>query len=330
MTTFAPGDREAQPVNVCAIPGVTLGFSGVGRLVAITEDALADLAARISLTALGREAGVFLALPDISVPGASPRSRAATQEALGRQVLGRALEVHSVSWSEDRWRFFTGGSAGFALALAAARQELERRTFDVAVVGGVDSLLEPEHLRFLLAERRLKTADNPVGLLPGEAGALLVLRARARGGTGGRNPQVEFTAVHTAVEPRAWEPGAMPDGSALATCVLNVLGASPEQDVVFLCDLNGEQRRAWEWGSALVRLKSHVPSLGDSPAWVPATSFGDMGAAYGAVAACIALRAFERRYAPARRFVVVSQSDSGDRSAFSLAAGGLFRGGGPV
>ncbi|MBZ4420558.1 hypothetical protein [Myxococcus sp. RHSTA-1-4] len=330
VTTFSPGDSEAQPVNVCAIPGITLGFSGVGRLVAIAEDSLEDLGAKTSLTALGREAGIFLALPDFSAPEDAPRTRAATQEALGRQVLERALATHRVSWSEDRWRFFTGGSAGFALALVAARRELERRAFDVVVVGGIDSLVAPEHLRFLLAERRLKTADNPVGLLPGEAGALLVLRARAPGGAGGRSPQVEVTAVHTAVEPRSQGPGAMPDGGALATCVREVLGASPEQDAAFIWDLNGEQRRAWEWGSTLVRLKSHAPSLGDAPAWVPATGFGDVGAASGAVGACIAVRAFERRYAPARQLVVVSQSDSGERAAFALAVGAPSREGGPA
>ncbi|RKH16383.1 hypothetical protein D7Y13_25775 [Corallococcus praedator] len=328
VTTFVPGDSEAQPVNVCAIPGITLGFSGVGRLVAITEDALGDLGAKTSLADLGREAGVFLALPDFADPGVAPQVRVATQEALGRQVLGRALAGQGVSWPEDRWRFFTGGSAGFALALAAARQELVRRTFDVVVVGGVDSLVDPEHLRFLLAERRLKSADNPVGLLAGEAGALLVLRKHSSGGISGMTPRVELLAVHTSVEQRALGAGAMPDGGALATCVQEVLRACPDQDVAFICDLNGEQRRAWEWGSALVRLKSLVPSLGDSPAWVPATGFGDVGAAMGAVGACLAVRAFERRHAPAHQLVIASQSDSGERAAFVLTAAGAPHAGG--
>src|SRR5690242_7676124 len=45
------------------------------------------------------------------------------------------------------------------------------------------------------------------------------------------------------------------------------------------------------------------PSLDGKPAWVPATGFGDVGSlpAWGA---CLAVRAFQCRYAPARRICV--------------------------
>ncbi|MBZ4417484.1 hypothetical protein [Myxococcus sp. RHSTA-1-4] len=319
VATFAPGDREPQPVFVRELRGSTFGFSGVGRLVAITLEALEDLGTRVPLDTLGREAGVFLALP-----GFVDGSGVAATERLGRQVLGRALEALGVSWPEERWRFFGGGSAGFALALDAARQGMERGTFETCVVGGVDSRTEPGHLRYLLAERRLKTADNPVGLVPGEAGAFVVLRSRGPKSARGATPAVDISAVRLGHEPRHRGTDMRPDGVALSTCVQSVLGGQPsgKGDVLFVTDLNGEEVRAWEWGCALIRLRSDGVLKGDVPFWVPATGFGDVGAAAGAVGACIANHAFWRRYSPASRIVVVMQSDSGERAAFTVSSSG--------
>lgn len=322
IATFAPGDREPQPVTLCELPVSTFGFSGIGRLVAIAMEALEDLGTRISLGELGREAGVFLALPDFS-EGTSPREIAASTERLGRQVLGRALEALGVSWPEARWRFFTGGSAGFALALDAARRELERRALETCVVGALDSRTDPGHLQYLLGERRLKTADNPVGLRPGEAGALLVLRSRRAGRGAEATPSVDFTSIHVGQEPNAMGADRRPDGRVLFTCVQAVLGpaSSGRDGILFVCDLNGEERRAWEWGNVLVRLRgSGFQEVVDAPYWAPAEGFGDVGAAAGAVGACLAVRAFQRRYAPARRIIIVSQADSGERAAISLTA----------
>jgi 3-oxoacyl-[acyl-carrier-protein] synthase-1 len=318
VSTFARGDHEPQPVFIREPLGTTFGFSGVGRLVALAMEALEDLGTRVPLETLDREAGVFLALPDFS----NGVSREDATGRLGRQVLGRALAGLGLSWPQARWRFFNGGSAGFTLALEAARQELERRAFETCIVGGIDSLTEPEHLRYLLAEHRLKTADNPVGLVPGEAGALLVLRAREPRPASDNKPRVAITAVRLGHEPHHRGTDRRPDGRVLSTCVQEVLGTTRADgaEVLFITDLNGEEARAWEWGCALVQLRSEGVVTGRAPFWVPATGFGDVGAAAGAVGACIANHAFLRRYSPAHRLVVVSQSDSGERAAFVLSS----------
>ena len=97
-------------------------------------------------------------------------------------------------------------------------------------------------------------------------------------------------------------------------------GPAPKGEVLFITDLNGEEVRAWEWGCALLRLRSDGGVEGDAPFWVPATGFGDVGAAAGSVGAALARHAFLRRYSPARRIVVVSQSDSGERAAFAVSS----------
>jgi 3-oxoacyl-[acyl-carrier-protein] synthase-1 len=329
VTTFAPGDSAPQPVFVREVLTSTFGFSGEGRLVAIAMEALEDLRTQVPLESLGREAGVFLALPDFS-DGSGPEALAAAAGRLGRRVLGRALEALGVDWPEARWRFFSGGSAGFALALEAAHQALERRDFETCLVGGVDSLVEPEHLRYLLEERRLKTADNPVGLIPGEAGALLLLRSGRNSGEPETAFGVDLSSVQLGREPHSRSSNRRPDGVVLSAVMRAALGSgpAPEGEVLFIADLNGEEVRAWEWGCALMRLKSDGTPGGDASYWVPAVGFGDVGAAAGAVGAVLARHAFLRRYSPARRIVVVSQSDSGERSAFIVSSSSSPRAGG--
>ena len=91
---------------------------------------------------------------------------------------------------------------------------------------------------------------------------------------------------------------------------------------LLLGDLNGLERRAGDWGHALVRLRSAV-DLGHLPLWLPALSFGETGAASGALAVCLAARAFERGYAPGGHALVWLASENGARGAITLTAPAL-------
>src|SRR6267143_2138395 len=70
---------------------------------------------------------------------------------------------------EARTRVYADGHAAGAGACREALADLKRGAVERAVVCGVDSLIEPETLRFFLAKRRLKTGDQPDGFAPGEA-----------------------------------------------------------------------------------------------------------------------------------------------------------------
>jgi 3-oxoacyl-[acyl-carrier-protein] synthase-1 len=84
-----------------------------------------------------------------------------------------------------------------------------------------------------------------------------------------------------------------------------------------ISDLNGEPYRAIDWGNALVR---RIRALAEPVLWCPALWFGDTGAASGAVALCLAARAFERSYAPAPWSLVLSSADGPDRAAVIVTA----------
>ncbi|HSP79208.1 MAG TPA: hypothetical protein VLQ93_11805, partial [Myxococcaceae bacterium] len=127
MDFAAPGEEEARPLTIHALPVATFGFSGVGRLVALACEVLKDLWGQVDLEALGPETGLFLGLADpwareweVGAPGATEAQRL---EALGARVVEQSLQNLGLSWKGPR-RFFGGGHAAFAQALGAARMEL--------------------------------------------------------------------------------------------------------------------------------------------------------------------------------------------------------------
>jgi 3-oxoacyl-[acyl-carrier-protein] synthase-1 len=194
---------------------------------------------------------------------------------------------------------------------------LDGGSVDRCIVGAVDSRA---NTRFLPAAARLgqlRTGDNPAGLIPGEAGAFFVLERLPDARRAGRPILAQIGKPVATREPVGLiDPERQPTGAGLAHVIRTALAASKAGFAVG--DLNGSTRRAVEWGMARVRLASeHVVEL---PTWLPAMSFGDTGAASGAVGACLAARAFARGYAPARAALVWSSSESGLKSAFTISA----------
>lgn len=321
---FHPGDEEPQPVMVMALPAATFGFSGAGRLTAIAGEVLRDLGSRADLARLGRDAPFFLALPDPRERGiddlAADEDPARRVDALGGRVLAQCLRNLDLQWRGPQ-RFFGGGHAGFTAALGAAMQELARGAARACVVAGIDSLVEDPTLEMLLDQGRLKTGDNPVGFTPGEAGAALVLTSDAAAAPGAEPTPVFLRAVESGHEPNHRGMEALPDGRALGRCGIAALGGRAQGDVPFvIADHNGEAYRAAEWGAAQMHLRAHDEAWKDLIAWFPAAGFGDVGAASGAVAACVAVRSMQHGYAPSRACLILCSADQGERGAILLRA----------
>jgi 3-oxoacyl-[acyl-carrier-protein] synthase I len=324
----APGEEEPGPITICALPVATFGFSGVGRLVALACELLKDVWGQVDLEALGPETGFFLGLTEpwereweVGEPDATEARRL---EALGARVLEQSFQNLGLTWKGPR-RFFGGGHVAFAQALSAAQGELRRRTLKACIVAGLDCLVEEKMLRALEEERRLKTPDNPVGVIPGEAGGALLLSLEPPR----KGPEVVLHAVRMGREPNPRGSDRPADGRALARCVLEALdeaGARRERPLL-VSDHNGEVARARELGMLLVHLKGQGPELDDLATWFPAVGFGEVGAAAGAVGACVAVRALQRGYAPSRKCLVLSCSDGAERAAVLLGLGGTGRSG---
>jgi 3-oxoacyl-[acyl-carrier-protein] synthase-1 len=301
---------------------LTEGFLPPGLWLRIGSAALADLLRYGELppasdTGYWKRTALFLVVPDVTGDRFGwPEPEVDTL------VAGKYAEP-LLALAEIYPTFQPGqigtGHAGFAAAVCSARNLVGQGSYDRAVVLGVDSYVDPLSLGVLANEGRLKCDAAPTGLLPGEAGACVLVERQRRGRVEGTLLSACFTpsTVPAPGEDEARAAFIAAAGQALATAAATVLAeagvATPFAGDLVL-DLNGEEWRAHAWGAAQLRLQGAI-DLGASNLVLPCESFGEIGAASGAAALCLATRAFARDYALGDHALLLSISENGDAGA---------------
>jgi 3-oxoacyl-[acyl-carrier-protein] synthase-1 len=337
-------DVEGVPESIAGHQAAlfTRGFEGDQRLVRLAQGALVDLLARTPHVEWASTPHRFyISMPDPRridtgnelIPEDDVRE-ARQQEQLARvaedhlvptepaDVRGSAI-VHQAAllarWPTDPAIRYVGssGHTGGIEAIRVARAELASGATSVAVVLGLDSLLDESTLEWLRLCARLKCDGVPTGLQPGEAGVAIALTAAADPAAAA--PQAVLLQTAADRESRTLISGASPVGEALAAVVTRSWTVT-DADPWIISDQNGELYRAMEWGYALVRLRGQFPAFAEPTLWYPAISFGDTGAASALAAVCVAVRAWERRYAPSNSALILSTSEGDARAALALAA----------
>ncbi|PTL75617.1 TIGR02270 family protein [Vitiosangium sp. GDMCC 1.1324] len=277
---------EELPVTGHAIPHLTQGFSGVGRLVRLGVAALADLVHQTGLTA-GPRTGLFLNLPSGFLLAAAERHarEAAKQEAAAsepeedsgeaevseeepllaevlrerysRMLLPRLLAQAALPGGVAQEALFFGDSPGFVTALRAA-ERVRSGAVERCIVGGIDSLVEPEWMDALEELRLLKAPNRPVGLMPGECAAFVLVEKADTAARRGAPVHAHIDAMASVSEPSHMFSGQPHLGVALTSVLAEVLGSledrGRETGLVF-ADLDGTMQRAQDWGYAQVRLE---------------------------------------------------------------------------
>jgi 3-oxoacyl-[acyl-carrier-protein] synthase-1 len=321
------------------------GFEADARLVRLLEGALRDLVGQgqIDLRSTRRLA-FYLALPasDRERQGlnlivdeeARPRYLEQIGEPSPVDEVGRALRIldiaarmadlpENVRNSLNTLRVSIAGHAAVIELYQHAQSDLESGRVDLAIVGGVDSLIGHATLTWLYLTGRLKGAESPAGLLPGEAAALVALGTRSTSGQPTSPPRARIDHVATLSSATQFLSGAPADGQSqfqIMRALRAALGGSSDTQWPIV-DQNGEVFRASDWGCSLVRLRAAGGAADDGAnAWYPAASFGDVGAASGAVATCMAVEAHERGYAPSRHAMILSNSDGSARAGCVVSA----------
>jgi 3-oxoacyl-[acyl-carrier-protein] synthase I len=291
------------------ISGITDGFEGLGRLVRIGAAALADLRPLLEERGLSsRRSGLFVALESLNADAGhglddDGEAPSPTFESWAARFAERCCEHSGIPMAPEQRSYFEG-RYGFARALVAAIDALRTHRLDHCLVGACDSELDPDRIDTGLSSGRIKTTDNPVGYAPGEAAVFLLIE-RAAASPRGRKPESLL------LPPSLAERAGTTAGAALARAMTAALGrreAAEAREGTVYVDLSGEPSRAAEWGHALARLDDgsvlrswkHVP---------PAASFGETGAAAGALAVCMAARGLSRGYAGRQAIVVLSDRD---------------------
>lgn len=313
-----------------AVPGIGTGFSGAGKVLTLGAAALRDLLAQRPIDVRdAARTGFCLCLSDFAVLDAyaatldtsgPPPSAAWSAKA---PALALALATHAeLGIPKHQITALTAGSPGFARALQDATGQVAQGAIDRCIVGAVDSRIEPKFLTAAAALGVLRTNDHAAGLIGGEAATFVLLERRRDAQAARRSPFASLSSFGFASEPSGHFSDAPATGRALTSALGDAVQGSPSLAAdlaLWIGELNGTERRSYEWGTALMRLRA-AGLAADLPAWYPATSFGDTGAAAGAVYLCVALQAFHRGYAPGRGIMIWLQSESGASAAIGVKA----------
>lgn len=327
LPTFRMVDGEGGETSVVGFPvtGFAEGFTGPGAWVRLALGAFADLMhgaelppttdlnfwSRTGLALLGPAADTerFPELLD-EVPDAWERLYA-------RPVV-KALRV---PWAPGHVRVLGLGHCAMAEALQRAGEDVAARRVDRVVLLAADSYLDEESLAWLCGQGRLKGALGPMGTMPGEAGAAVLVEAdtmaRARhAARGGRVLAVALSEAWEKEEPPAPEEV----GRALAEVVRRVIPKQRPFVGDVLLDINGEAWRAQAWGHAQMHLTREHLDFERCRVTVPAECLGETGAASGPLAVGVAVGSFIWGHNPEGQALVLSLSESGRVAAVRLGS----------
>ena len=335
---FVVPENDNSPGLAIGHPATLLGggFEGDARLVQLLVGAFRDLAQQLPGDILSSpRLGLYLALPagDRERQGlhlVAEDVRALYLERLGRpsqvddgararRILDSALRMANlpaVRSAVEGVHVSTAGHAGVIELYESARDDLDSGRLDLALVGGVDSLVGHATLRWLHSTRRLKSAESPAGLAPGEAAAFVALRRESLDGRQPDSSRARVDHVVTRSSKTDFWSGDPADGRTQFQILDALRGDSTRSAEAHwvIADQNGEVFRASDWGWTLVRLRAAAAKGERVDVWYPPASFGDVGAASGALATCLAVEALERGYAPSSRAMLLTNSDSSARA----------------
>ncbi|HLP43517.1 MAG TPA: hypothetical protein VK465_18590 [Fibrobacteria bacterium] len=243
-------------------------------------------------------------------------------EPLKEFYLERALAAASLQVKRERLRFVGYGSCGPVQALSKSLQLLRMDPQARVLLLEVDSYVDPDSLAWLAERNRLKSPEIPFGLIPGQAGACLLLEAPAVLAARKGRPEAFL-------ENAAWR-AATPDpennpreiAESLASVIREVLQTTskgrPFSGDIFL-DLNGENWKAKAWAYAQILLQQEL-DFAAMKTILPAEGFGETGIAFAPLAIILAARAFARGYAGKGPVLIVCLSDNGETGAILVMA----------
>lgn len=270
----------------------------------IGEKRMAHLAAGAITEAFERapeargQTALILCLPEESRPGRPVRDNSGLLRRIGEIVK---VEPHS------RSRTVAHGRPAGHVAFDHARRLLASGDVPYVMIAGVDSYLTAPTIAHYLKGRRLLTADNSNGFIPGEAAAA-VLCTRPNGGNFqlfGLGLSRETASIYNKddLPLRADGMTAAYDAAFGETGIeMNRLGYR-------ISDLIGEQYWFKQTALASIRLLRGRHEFQDL--WSPAESLGNIGAAAVPVMVGMAWTAAAKGYAAGNPVLIEASSDDG-------------------
>ncbi len=304
-------DARDRRVTVARADWLSLDMDGGPRLVSLATNAAKEALAPL-VRAGDRETRlrIFVGLPEPR-PGRPDDLEAIVTEALGKKAIWRERVDAVVCLPQ--------GHASALGALAEGAAAIRRGDADLCLVGGVDSYLEPETLRWLDETERLHTSRRPWGFTPGEAAAFCLLASPRWLASSALAAPISLVAAASSTEAARIRTDTVCVGRGLSAAfegALAPLVSKGERVTRAIGDLNGEPYRADELGFTLTRFADAFVHPGDILA--PSAFWGDVGAASGALFAGLAFESAVRRRDRVQTTLVWGSSEGGSRAAAVL------------
>jgi len=295
-------DKHGEPMIVCRADWLDEDLTWPERLATLAGEAARQAWGPIETNPAGRQLACCVHLAVGDPPPGRPRA----DEAVVARVR-RALGLTD----KDPVRIHAGGhAAGFA-ALDAACAQFAAGRIRLALVGGVDSYIDPEYLEAIDSQGRLHSVNYSWGITPGEGAGCVLLADGAAANTLGMVPLAQLVGVGTAQETKTMGTKTVCIGEGLTAAYKQAMGAlagsangksanGKSGSASFgkiqhsYCDMNGETYRADEFGFAVLRTRQYYEDAGSFT--TPADCWGDVGAASAPLLLTLPLCAWARGY----------------------------------
>ncbi len=187
------------------------------------------------------------------------------------------------------------------------------------LVGGIDTMFDPDYLDHLDAERRLHALDTENGFIPGEGAAFLLLVAPREAGR--LQALARIVSVAREEEPRPYGSEEPCLGVGLTRAVRRAVAATPEQRLGWaLTDVSNERHRVDEWMYTFAR--NHAAFRPEVVHEQPLLKTGDVGAATVPMLLTMAAVRWQTGCAIGPTALVAAASDGPARAAIVARQGG--------
>jgi 3-oxoacyl-[acyl-carrier-protein] synthase-1 len=301
---------NGEPVVVSADAELDARVEGRERLVPMIASAI-DEATRTLAQASPYRGPCYLLL-------ALPEARPGFSDDDAQWIKSAVVSLLRVPDWQVRAGLVGRGHAGTIQAIQRVAQESARGVDGLFLVVGADSYHHADTFVWLEQNRRFAQPAIRSGFIPGEGAACLVLASSDLRSQMGAEPLATLAGVGLAQETflRNSETGSFGAGMTEAVrAATSGLQLPSEAIDTLYSDINGERYRSEEWGFV---------AMNTYPVWksleyeAPASSWGDVGASFGTLAAVLAVQSYVRGYARGPRALVMAGSDSGVRGAMVL------------
>lgn len=303
-------DPTDEPVVMAQDALLDPGLMGPERLIEMAAAALEEICRKLDpIRSDFQSIPLLLGLPE-ERPGWTGEHVQAVRNELSRKPIPVNVQPIEV---------FPYGHAAGLIALDTACTRIRTGQVELCIIEGVDSYLNHKTLEWLDQNQQLETSYHRSAFIPGEGAGAFAVASDSVVRRFRLDSLAVIRGIGTATEANRIKTDTVCLGKGLTESIRKaVMPLRLPQEAVegIICDINGERYRSEEWGFAMLRLPdAFVDPTGYD---LPASCWGDMGAASGPLFVAIAVTAGKRGWAKGKRYLIWNSSEGGSRAAAVL------------